>query len=277
MTPTNAVDPDGGLLGAIRPWLLTPAETILVTADNPEAGHAEVQAATDALAGLPAASRFLEVVYEAGEYPSVWGGFSYTHSETLDPDSVLVSSSATGSGVHHAYSSLGSPTFMEGITLRSLPAADGPKYPLHITGRGSMVWSNCRFESAGSASGGPVCVGLDGGAGLDLHFYRCTFENEGGNAFNIHGATDNPLYSSVNVSLVDCFALGDTSGVVDYEALSVVTRDRIWIAGGNLVRGTLGGSATWGDDDHWRIPVGGMNAATRLALFGANGVPTPTL
>lgn len=273
MRPPNAVGEDWTLSRVLRPIQLYPYEVITVTESTVESAHAACQAAVDATVGEPALNRMIEVIYEPGEYPSMWGGHAYTHSSTLDPNDVVIASGVTGSGVHHSYPTQGLLSVIEGITLKVLPTSDGgtgPKYPLHITGSGMSIWSNCIFDTPNTPDGGGATVGVDAGDGLSLHFYRCSFKNTGGNAFNIHGATDNT--EGVQVCLVDCHAIDGTNPEVGYTALTDLSPDRLWVTGGNLVAGDVEGAlAEVSPPGLWPVPVYGMDAKTNYQVTSMGG------
>lgn len=153
--------------------------------------------------------------------------------ETGNPADVELWSDAKGAG--GAMHALG-PMYVEGITLRTEPSADGkggPKYPLHLTFvhrffrlARSTIFANCRFVANASWAGTPGNVmGMDGGGNTYTLFYKCELKGVG---TNMHGGYKEPLTlvyvkcKGTDILYTDCgTGAADKVYIVDCEFPSV--------------------------------------------------------
>ena len=225
---------------------------------------AEILAIQNAHTG-PIREKLIEVIYEPGTYTNIGVGqnMCISRSSTGDPADVIVETSNTAGGVLHWF---GGPTWLRGLTLRSLPHPEGdfgPKYPLHMTNGGILTLVDCNLEARNPGSdGGPAVIGMDGGDNLDVTFVRCNLSNLGGIPANIHGGGVGP--EGQRIIFYNCTLSGADTQAIGYEGLANERTD-IWYVGGNITPGNFSGDVTVHADDA-PLSVGGFPNYWRISL-----------
>lgn len=207
----------------------------------------------------PLRDRLIEVLVEPGFYTTspIANSFAITRGVTGDPADVIIAPPGEQGGVLHYYVG---PTWMRGLTLRSTTQSGnfGAKYPLHISGPGSLTLVDCNLEALNAGSdGGPAIVGMDGFDGAYVTFVGCNFSNLGGYAANMHGATETLVKGRV-IAYYDCHIVSEGT---PHEMGFFGSGDGYYI-GGDVLPGAGGGFVTHTSD--WPAPVGGFANYERI-------------
>lgn len=269
--------PSGVPAEGLRNALLPSLPRLAVRTVNPSNAAAvidELRQLQQAHTG-PKRETLVEIIYEPGVYSEVGLGQDMVLSRSVsgNPDDVIIESAAIGGGVMHWY---GTPTWIKGVTIRSLPdpdGGDGPKYPLHMTGGATFTAIDCRFEAFNPKF--YACIGLDGGDGLRAAFVGCEFANLGGAVTLLHGGTVGP--HGQEIAFYDSVVTSDGTPLdVGYAALDGTEdeRVRLYFIGGNLIAGSLSGNDTEAHTEGWTPTVDGFAAYERLML-GLDPTPPP--
>lgn len=249
----------------LRDALLPTLPRLAVRTVNPGTAASAWAELTELQAAEPLIrNRLVEVIYEPGVYHNigVGQGMAYTRSTTGDPADVIVQGDVTTGGILHWF---GAPTWLRGITLRSLPSTDegpGAKYPLHMTGSGVLTLIDCNLEARNPGSdGGPAILGMDGGDGLYVSFVGCHLSNLGRYPTNIHGGNTGPI--GQQIAFYDCTISGADRTTIAYSGDNNEHTDMYWI-GGNITPGQHAGDVI-DHYDNWPAPVTGFPPDLLLA------------
>lgn len=260
-----------GLADALLPDLPLLDDFVLSPGDEVDA-FAAIRAEQEAYNG-PKRQTLVRVTLEPGTYSMVGQDMVLIQSSTGNPADVIIESGISGGGTLHWF---GGPTWLRGVTLRSVSATDGgtgPKYPLHMTGGGTLTLIDCHLDAANPDSdGGDAILGMDGGDGLDVAFVRCRFSNldEGDHWTNIHGGGIGAL--GQRIIFYDCTLDGSRAAPVSFNG-DPAERTDIYLVEGNITSGTMNGDVHVYTDQA-PLTVGGFSARQRL-LMGITSTPAP--